>query len=241
MQNERIQITAKDGGTFSAHVCRPDTDHPVAVIVVIQEIFGVNKVMRDICAQLAHQGYIAVCPDLFWRQEPGVDITDKTEAEWKKAFSLYQGFNVDLGVDDLKATVAAARTLDGASGRVGTLGYCLGGRLAYLMATRSDVDCAVSYYGVAIDEHLGEAGNISKPLLMHIAEKDKFVPAAARDRILDAFKDDALVTPYVYAGCDHAFAREGGEHYDADAAALANMRSAEFLAENLVEEIDAEF
>lgn len=229
----RLEITAHDGGVFTAYVARPDTDMPAGVVVVIQEIFGVNKVMRDICDNLARSGYIAVCPDLFWRLEPNIDITDQTKEEWEKAFSLYQKFNLDLGIEDLKATVAAARKLKGASGRVGTMGYCLGGRLAFLMATRSDTDCNVSYYGVQLADHLGEAADIKTPLLMHVAEKDKFVPPADRDKVIAALKDNKLVSLNVYEGADHAFARPNGEHYDAEAAQLANFRTADFLASTL--------
>lgn len=225
-----LTVTAADGGTFDAYVSMPDSDMPVGAVVVIQEIFGVNAVMREICDQLAQAGFIAVCPDLFWRQKPGIQLTDKSEAEWAQAFDLYKGFDVDLGIIDLKATVAAARELDGCTGKVGTLGYCLGGRLAYLMACRSDTDCNVSYYGVAIDENLSEADNIMQPLLMHVAEKDKFVPPAAQQKIVDRFKDSNLVQVNIYEGQDHAFARTGGEHYDAESARLANFRTADFLA-----------
>jgi carboxymethylenebutenolidase len=229
-----LTVTATDGmGRFDAYVSYPDTDAPAGAIVVIQEIFGVNRVMRDICDGLARAGYIAVCPDLFWRQQPGIQLTDQTEAEWKRAFALYQGFDVDLGVEDLKATLAAARTLEGCSGRAGTIGYCLGGRLAFLMATRSDADCNVSYYGVALDEHLGEIDRIQKPLLMHVAALDKFVPAEARAKIVAALSPRPGVELHVYEGADHAFARQGGEHYDADAAKTANDRTAAFLARHL--------
>lgn len=225
-----LTVTAADGGTFDAYVSMPDTDMPVGAIVVIQEIFGVNAVMRDICDQLAQTGFIAVCPDLFWRQKPGIQLTDKTEEEWAQAFDLYKGFDVGLGVIDLKATVKAVREMDGCTGKVGTLGYCLGGRLAFLMACRSDTDCNVSYYGVALDEHLNEADNIMQPLLMHVAEKDKFVPPAAQQKIVERFRDSNLVQVNVYEGQDHAFARVGGEHYDPEAARLANFRTADFLA-----------
>lgn len=226
----RLTITAPDGGTFDAYVSMPDTDMPAGAVIVIQEIFGVNNVMRDICDQLARTGYIAVCPDLFWRQEAGVQLTDQSEAEWAKAFDLYKGFNVDLGVIDLKATLDSVRNMEGCSGKVGTLGYCLGGRLAFLMACRSDSDCNVSYYGVAIDGHLSESENIMQPLLLHVAEKDKFVPPEAQHKIIDRFKTSHLVQVNVYEGQDHAFARVGGEHYDAEAARLANIRTADFLA-----------
>lgn len=231
---KKLEITAADGGSFTAYAAYPETDLPAPAVIVIQEIFGVNAVMRGVCDNLAAAGFIAVCPDLFWRQEPGIDITDKTEAEWKKAFSLYNGFNVDLGVEDLKATLAHVRERDELTTRqVGTLGYCLGGRLAYLMAARSDADCNVSYYGVGIEDLLDESPNIKKQLLMHIAEKDKFVPIAAQQKILSALNKHKNIEIHVYPDVDHAFARQGGEHYDKEAAHQADARTIDFLATHL--------
>jgi carboxymethylenebutenolidase len=223
-----VTIKASDGsGSFSAYVAGEKGPG----ILVIQEIFGVNKVMRDICDDLAKQGYVALCPDLFWRQEPGVDITDKSKAEWDKAFALFGGFNLDKGVDDLKSALAELRKLS--SGKVGTVGYCLGGRLAFLMACRSDVDAAVSYYGVMLADHLSEVGNIRKPLLMHVATEDKFVPKDAQARVKEAVAKNPNVTLHEYVGNDHAFARVGGEHYDRQAADTANGRSADFFKKYL--------
>jgi carboxymethylenebutenolidase len=211
----------------------PGSSKANAGILVIQEIFGVNKVMRDICDDLARQGYLALCPDLFWRQEPGVNITDKTKEEWDKAFKLFGGFNLDKGVDDLKASLAVLRKLPGCNGKAGAVGYCLGGRLAFLMATRSDADAAVSYYGVMLAEHLGEVANIRKPLLMHVATEDKFVPKDQQQKVKAAVGANPNVTLHEYQGKDHAFARVGGEHYDKAAAELANQRSAEFFRKHL--------
>lgn len=232
MQKE-VSITAHDGGAFSAFMTWPETDLPAAAIVVIQEIFGVNQNMRDICEHLSQAGYIAICPDLFWRQQPGIQLTDQTEAEWQKAFQLYQGFDVDLGVADLKSTLAYVRKLKDCTGKVGTIGYCLGGKLAYMMATRSDADCNVSYYGVGIDALLNEAKNIQNPLLMHIAERDQFVPLDAQQRILATLNQHPQVEIHVYPDVDHAFARIGGDHYDKEAAHQANFRTADFLATHL--------
>ncbi len=227
-----VTIRAADGGSFSAYLATPKSGKGPG-IVLIQEIFGVNKVMRDLADGFAAQGYTVMCPDLFWRQEPGVQITDKTEAEWKKAFSLMQGFNTDKGVDDLKATLAALRKHPACTGKAGSIGYCLGGKLAFLMATRSDSDANVSYYGVGLQELLGEAKNIKKPLLLHIAEKDQFVPPEAQKKVIEALKGNKLVTIYTYPGADHAFARIGGQHYDKKSADLANQRTAEFLKKHL--------
>jgi len=220
-------ITTKDG-TFSAYVARPSRS-PAPAVVVIQEIFGVNKVMRDITDGLANQGYLAICPDLFWRIEPGVDITDKSDAEWKRAFELMNDFDVETGVGDIAATIDHIRKDAGCDGKVGAVGYCLGGQLAFLTATRTDADASVSYYGVGIENRVAEAEKLTHPLLMHIAEEDQFVPRAAQAVILAALKDHPQVEIHTYPGCDHAFAREGGAHFNAAAAKLANGRTLTFF------------
>lgn len=227
-----LTIQAPDGGSFSGYVAAPDT-LPAPGVVVIQEIFGVNQVMRDICDGLARQGYLALCPDIFWRIEPGIQLTDKTEAEWQRAFELFNAFDVDAGVGDLKAAAEQLRAHHSCSGKVGSVGYCLGGKLAYLMASRSDTDCNVSYYGVGLNELMDEVTNIQRPLLMHMAAKDQFVPPEAQEVIKAGIAGNTNITLHVYEGQDHAFAREGGEHYDADSAELANHRSAVFFAAHL--------
>ena len=184
----QISIAATDGtGSFAAYVAepKPSAAKPGAV-VLIQEIFGVNQAMRDTAAWVADIGFIAICPDLFWRIEPGIDITDKTEAEWQKAFDLFNKFDQAKGIEDLKATLAAARALPGANGKAGTMGYCLGGRLAFMMAEQSDADVNVSYYGVGLDGLLGDLAKVTKPLLVHIADHDEFFPAEGRAKAWSA-------------------------------------------------------
>lgn len=232
MSSETITINGPDG-SFSAYLAKPDGDGPFPAIVVIQEIFGVNAVMRGICDDLAKQGYLALCPDLFWRIEPGIDITDQSEEEWAKAFELFNAFDVDKGMVDLQATIDAARKLPGANGKVGAVGYCLGGQLAYLAATRTDVDAAVGFYGVNLQNLLDEASNISKPLMLHIAGKDEFVPADAQAAIHASLDNHPLVTLHDYPERDHAFARVGGAHFDQNDADLANRRTLDFFKENL--------
>jgi carboxymethylenebutenolidase len=229
--SETLTLTSPDGA-FTAYVARPAVE-PAPAIVVIQEIFGVNAVMRDICDGLAAQGYLAVCPDLFWRIEPGIDITDKSEAEWKQAFALFNAFDVDAGAADIAVTLAAVRALPGCSGKVGAVGYCLGGLLAFLTAARTDSDATVAYYGVGIEKHVGEADKLARPLLMHVAEKDQFVPPEAQQVILGALKDHPQIEIHTYPGCDHAFARVGGDHFTAEAAATANARTRAFFKTQL--------
>ncbi len=223
------ELTIKSpDGAFAGYLATPASGSGPG-IVVIQEIFGVNKVMRDIADHLAQCGYLALVPDLFWRQEPGIQLTDQTEEEWNKAFELYQNFDEDRGVGDLQATLDTLRELDQCSGRIGAVGYCLGGKLAYLCATRTDADCSVGYYGVGIESALDEADNISRPLLLHIAELDQFCPKEAQEQIHRALDGNGNVTIHDYPGCDHAFARIGGEHYDLEAATLAAERSLSFF------------
>jgi len=224
-----IEIEATDGsGRFGAYLARPEGAGPFGAVVVIQEIFGVSPSIRAIADWVASMGFIAVAPDLFWRQEPGVELDpDGGQGQWDRALALMNGMNQDRAVDDLKATLAAARQLAGANGRAATMGFCLGGRLAVLMAARSNAEANVSYYGVGIEGLLGEAGVIEAPLLLHIAELDKFVPAAAQAAIVAGLAGRADV--HVYPGVDHAFARVGGHSYDARAATIANGRTAELL------------
>ena len=224
-----ITIQASDGsGSFSAYLLEPKSK-PAGVVVLIQEIFGVNQAMRETAAWVADIGFTAVCPDLFWRIQPGIDITDKSEAEWKQAFELFNKFDQAKGIEDLKATVAAARKLPGANGKVATMGYCLGGRLAFMMAEQSDADVNISYYGVGLDNLLDDLAKVTKPLMVHIADKDEFFPAKGRAKVIEAAKGHKQIVCWVYPDADHAFARVGGVHWDGRSATIANGRSAEAL------------
>jgi len=229
--SEYITVTTPDG-SFSAYVARPKA-LPAPAIVVIQEIFGVNADLRDTCDELAAQGYLAVSPDLFWRMEPGVDMSDQSEAEWKKGFALYTAFDYDAGVADIVATMETARTLPGASGRVGLMGYCLGGLMTFITTARKGADASVVYYGGSTEKYLGEADNIKNPLLMHLGEEDEYISKDAQKAIIAALKDNPFAQVFTYPGCKHAFARHRGTHYDKDAAALANGRTADFFKSHL--------
>jgi carboxymethylenebutenolidase len=227
-----IQLSAKDGGRFMAYHAAPKSGSGPG-LVLIQEIFGVNKVMRDLADHFCAKGYHTVCPDLFWRQKPGVQLTDKSEGEWNQAFGYLKGFDEAKGIEDLTATLEHLRKMPGASGKVGSVGYCLGGRLAYLMAARSASDANVGYYPIGIENNLDEAKSIKQPLLLHIAEEDQFCPKDAQHKIAEALAKLSLVTLHRYPGVNHAFAREGGANYDDNCAMLANNRTAEFLKTNL--------
>ncbi len=231
MTGQEITISSGDGD-FAGYLASPAGGSGPGV-VVIQEIFGVNDFVRGTADRLAAEGYMALAPDLFWRLEPGIQLDPSQEAEMQRAFGLYGEFDIDKGIADIQASINALRGIDGCSGRVGASGYCLGGFLAYLTACRTDADCAVGYYGVAIEKSLGEAGQMKGALMLHIAEEDGFVPKDAQAAIHAGLGDHGKVTLHNYAGCDHAFAREGGEHYDKAAADLANSRTGAFLNSHL--------
>jgi len=200
--------------------------------VVIQEIFGVNTVMRGITDSLAAEGYVALCPDLFWRQEPGVQLTDQTEDEWARAFDLFNGFDLDKGIDDLRATIKTFRGLEECTGKIATVGFCLGGRLAFLTATRTGADASVSYYGVKLDELKDETVNC--PCLLHVATEDEFVPKEKQTEVHAALHGNPKVEIYYYEGQKHAFARAGGNHFDQDPADLARERTLQFFKTYLI-------
>lgn len=228
-----ITIQAFDGGEFAAYLALPASGKGPG-IVLIQEIFGVNDVMRDIADRYAELGFVVLCPDLFWRQQPGIELTDQTDAEWARAFELYKGLDEAKAVDDAAATMNALRAHTACTGKVGAVGFCLGGKLSYSLAVRYDPDCAVGYYGVGIENALDEAKNLRGPLMLHVAGKDQFCPPEAQAKIHAALDSHPLVTIYDYPQEDHAFARIGGAHYNPTAAELANLRSLESFVRHLI-------
>ena len=232
MNVREVAITATDGGTFNAYLAAPDTGtHPG--IVVIQEIFGVNEIMRKIATAYAEAGYVAIVPDLFWRQEPNVQLDPLNSGDWDKAFALYQSFDEDRAVQDLISTMQVLEKLPDCTGKVGSIGFCMGGKLAYLMATRSKADCHVGYYGVGIENNLNELENLKHPLMLHVAENDQFVNAEVQTTIKAATSDRPMVTLHSYPGVGHGFVRPESQEYNSEMADLANGRTMEFLQQHL--------
>jgi len=228
-----ISIEPLDGaGSFSAYCAEP-AGTPRAAIIVIQEIFGVNAGIQRKCDVLAEQGYLAIAPDLFWRLEPGILLDPDVPEQFQQALAWMGKFNQDAGVRDIEATIRAARARLGEGGKVGAVGYCLGGRLAFMTATRTDVNASVCYYGVGIDGLLGEKHAIAHPVLLHIPEEDHFVDKAAQQRMHEGLDDHPKVTLCDYPGVDHGFATEFGKRRSDASAKLADERTTAFFAENL--------
>ena len=224
-----ITIKSFDGGEFHGYLALPASGYGPG-IVVLQEIFGVNSFMRSVADWYAAHGFVALCPDLFWRMERGVELT---EDDRPKAFALYQQLDEAKAVEDAAAALEFLRKHAACSGRAGAVGFCLGGNLAYLLSVRFKPDCAVGYYGVGIEKSLSEAENLGNPLLLHIAGADQFCPPEAQAQIHAALDANPLVTIHDYPEQGHAFGRVGGEHYAPAAAELANLRSLEFFVSHL--------
>ncbi|MEM8696287.1 MAG: dienelactone hydrolase family protein [Pseudomonadota bacterium] len=226
--------TLSGGEMFGAYRAAPDGEAKAAIIV-IQEIFGVNPGIRAKCDHWASQGYLALAPDLFWRLKPGVELDPDVEKEFQVALDLMGQFDQDQGVRDIEATIHAARKEIGSEtrARVGCVGYCLGGRLAFMTAARTDIDASVGYYGVGIDGLLGEKHAIAHPMMLHIPTADGFVPAEAQAAMHEGLDDHPKVTLHDYDGLDHGFATEFGNRRNDEAAILADGRTAEFFTEHL--------
>jgi carboxymethylenebutenolidase len=232
IMKDRITIEGRDGA-FGAYISRPKTS-PASAVVVLQELFGVNADIRKTCDELAEQGFLAVAPDLFWRQEPGVDLSNVTsEADWQHGLRLYQAYDRDAGAKDVKDTLNAVAKLPECTGRVAVLGYCLGALMVFLTAVRYGVDAAVAYHGGDTEKYLDEVDGLHAPMLMHLAEEDEFISKAAQAEIKAALAKKSNATVYSYPGQNHAFSRHGGAHYNAAAAALAHERTYAFLDQQL--------
>ena len=225
--NNRISIEGQDG-VYGAYIARPKAS-PASAVVVLQELFGVNADIRKTCDELAEQGFLAVAPDLFWRQEPGVDLSVTSEADWQHGLRLYQAYDRDAGARDAKDTVDTVAKLPGCTGKVAVLGYCLGALMVFLTAVRHGVDAAVAYHGSDTEKYLGEIDGLHAPMLMHLAEEDEFITKAAQAQIKAALAKKPNTTVYSYPSQNHAFSRHNGTHYNVAAAALANGRTREFL------------
>jgi carboxymethylenebutenolidase len=226
------QIPTLDGsGAFPAYVARPEGT-PRGAIIVIQEIFGLNPGIVQKADDWASKGYLAVAPDVFWRQQPGVELDPDVPEQFQTAIGYMQNHDFDLGIQDVEAAIHWIRREQGVP-KVGLVGFCMGGRVAFLAATRTDLDASVGYYGVGIDQLLNESHAIAKALLLHVPTADGFVPPAAQKAMHEGLDGNPHVTLYDYEGLDHGFADTFGARRDEAGAQLADQRTEDFFAKHL--------
>jgi len=215
-------------GQIPAYVARPEAP-PKGAIIVIQEVFGVNPGIVKKTDDWAAKGYLAVAPDVFWRQEPDVELDSDVPEEFKKAIALMMAHDFDRGLEDLKAVLAWIRKeVPGA--KTGLVGFCMGGKISYQMAARTDIEAAVGYYGVGIDAMVDEAANITGQLLLHVPTADGFVSPEAQQAMHAGLDGNAHVTLYDYEGLDHGFADTFSSRRNEEGAQLADKRTEEFFA-----------
>lgn len=227
-QHEDIRVRSADG-EFAAYLATPDAPNGVAV-VVLQEIFGVNANIRAIADAFAGAGYIAVAPDLYWRQDANVQLDPATTDGREKAMQLMKGLDRDQAASDAAAALGTVRERFPGLVRSAAVGYCFGGGVAYLMAARGQVDAGISYYGTGIQSMLGEVQGTRGQLLLHIAGNDHLCPPDAQAEIqaaMEAAGDHAMVV--IHPAVGHAFARLGGATFDQDAADKANTMTMDVL------------
>ncbi len=229
-----VEIGTLEGDErMPAYVARPASEEPRAAIIVIQEIFGVNEGIRRKCDSWAEKGYLALAPDLFWRLRPGVELDPDVPEQFQEALGLMGKFNQDQGIRDIESTIHEARKLLGKGGKVGCVGFCLGGRLAFMTSTRTDIDASVGYYAVGLDSLLHEKNAVARPLMLHIAGADHFVGPEIQRAMHESLDDHPRVTLHDYPGEDHGFAAEMGKRRSEEAAQLADRRTEQFFAEHL--------
>ena len=233
MASDRITVDLPSGDHMSAYLARPDGPSSDMGLVLLQEIFGANANMRGMADRHAANGITAIVPDLYWRQERDVDLNPAKQADVDRGMALMKGMDQDQAAQDALAAADHLRRLDGGPTRIGAIGYCIGGKLAYLVSMQSGVEAAVSYYGIAIYAALDKAAEARMPLLLHIAEDDKLCPPDAQAEIKAAFEAMPNVEIMTYPGVGHAFARRGGDAYDATAAERADKATADFLHTHL--------
>ncbi len=218
-------------GEIPVYVATPD-DQTEAAIIVIPEIFGVNAGIRKKCDDWAALGYVAVAPDIFWRFAPGVELDPDVPEQLQQAFGYFGQYDPELGVQDIEAVIHWLRHVE-AVDNVGLVGFCLGGRMAYMAAARTDIDASVGYYGVMIDQMLGESRAIAKPLMLHIPTADHFVGPDAQAAIHAGLDNHPKVVLHDYVGLDHGFAAEVGSRRDEAGASLADERTRDFFKAHL--------
>ena len=227
MSSQWIDVAATSGGKYGAYLSLPPAGKGPG-LVLFQEIFGVNRHIRAVADQYALDGFVVLAPDLFWRDAPRVELGYEG-AERERALVLMKGADPKLLAEDIKTTVAALRARAETVGKVGALGYCMGGRLAYIAAATAGVDAASSFYGGGIQDQLDRAASISCPMQFHYGAKDTAIPMEAVEKVKAAFAGKKAEF-WIYPDAGHGFNCWDRSAYHAPSAALSHGRTLAFLA-----------
>lgn len=221
--SEWIEIPSADGGTISAYLALP-AQTPAAALVLVPEVFNVNDHIRAVADSYAADGFLVLAPDLYWRQEPRTYLPYDDEG-LRKARLLWAALDVEQFAIDVGDIVAALRARADCNGKVGILGFCIGGTVAYLASARHTIDAAVSYYGIRIDEHLDRADHLQCPILFHFAESDAHIPWETVKPIVNRAAVSERMAVQIYEGAGHGFDRRGYPQYHETSARLARERT----------------
>src|SRR5580658_3443872 len=220
--SEFTTLMARDGHEFNAWLAAPAA-RPRGAVVVIQEIFGVNAHIRAVTDSFAAEGYVAIAPALFDRVRKGIEL-DYSPDSMKEGFGYVQQLQPAQTLLDLGASIAVVRH----AGRVGVVGFCWGGKMAYVTACELPVACGVAYYGGGIAKELAKTPKC--PMLYHFGGQDSHIPESDIAQIRAA---DPRGTFYIYPEADHGFNCDMRASFNAAAAALARQRTLAFLAQHL--------
>lgn len=230
MVSEKVSVSVNDG-FFDAYVSLPP-DGSGPGLLLVQEIFGVNAHMREVADRLAAAGFVVMVPDLFWRLKPGLELGYEGQ-DFDTALDYFQKFDEEKGLADLKEAASALRDHKKCTGRIGVMGFCLGGKLAFRLASQFNFNAAVSYYPVFIDKHLDEAARLRCETVIHFAELDSFVPLETYEKIRKGLEAKQNIHIYMYDGVDHGFNCDARSSFNKEAADLAWSRSLEVLNKEL--------
>ncbi len=225
-------VTTHDGGRMPAFVARPRSGSGPG-LVVLQEIFGVTDYIKQRARDLAELGYVALVPQLYWRLGSDVELPENTPEGLQQAFGYMQRLDEAQAVDDAAAALEHLRAMPQTNGTAGVLGFCMGGRLAYMLAAASDPDVVVSYYGSGIASRLHDAPRITAPIVFHFGTADQYLSLEEAERIRAAFADHPSTEVHVHADAGHAFDNPSPMFHHQPASAEAWPQTAAFLKRHL--------
>lgn len=234
---EMVTLGSENGRDFQGYLARPRQAQGPGV-VVLQEIFGVNAFIRSVADRFAAAGFFSLAPELYWRQQSGVQLNSDDPEDVQRALALLGGLTEEQTVADCERAVHYLRAQPGVTGKCAAMGYCLGGKLSYLLAARSSIDAGIAYYGTYIQHALHEAANMKAPILLHIAAEDVLCPPEAQQQIIARMNEvrpsmSTDIDVFIYEGAKHGFSRTDRSCYTEAAAQLADQRTLQFLQKHL--------